>query len=124
MVKVSIYSLQNYLTNKYSNLGDFGLVQVINVNEICGRNIVTRDDGQVIRNLIDSYWNQSDKIKLDFGNILVASVSFLDEAIGKLALTYSRQELASKIEFLNIQEFDRALVNDILIKRYHEKEMV
>lgn len=122
-MKVSIYSLQNYPTNKYSDLGDGGLAQLINVNETCGKNKVTRGDGEVIRNLIIAYWDQSAKIRLDFGNILVASVSFLDEAIGKLAMTYTRQELASKIGFLNIQEFDRALVNDILLKRYRAKEM-
>ena len=94
---------------------------LIEIKDICGKNVVTRDDGKKVRDLILNHWDDSDRIKIDFGNVLVASVSFFDEIFGKLAFEHSRNELASKLEFLNIQDFDRALLNDILISRLRQK---
>ena len=95
----------------------------IDIKEFCGKNIVTRDDGKKVRDLIVDNWNNVDKIKIDFGNVLVASVSFFDEIFGPLALKYSRSELIDKIIMENIQEYDRALLNDILRSRFRQKEL-
>ena len=54
-------------------------------------------------------------------NLQVASVSFMDEAFGHLALEYSEQELRSKLAFKNMSEFDRALLNDIIASRIRER---
>jgi hypothetical protein len=95
----------------------------INIKDVCGRNIVTRDDGKKVHDLIIAQWKESDKIKIDFGNVLIASVSFIDEIFGKLAFEFDRQEVGSKLQMLNIQDFDRALLNDILASRYKQKEL-
>jgi hypothetical protein len=95
----------------------------ININSICGKNIVTRDDGKKVHDLIIQQWNESTRIKIDFGNVLIASVSFMDEIFGKLAFEYDRQEVVSKLQMENIQDFDRALLNDILVSRYKQKEL-
>lgn len=60
---------------------------------------------------------------MDFGNVLVASVSFLDEIFGKPATEYSPMELTTKINLTNIQGFDRALVNDIIRSRLQQTEV-
>ncbi len=85
--------------------------------------MVTRDDGKKVRDMIESQWSDSDKIKIDFGNVLVASVSFIDEIFGQLALKYSRSEVTDKIVIENMQDFDRALLNDIMRSRFQEKEL-
>lgn len=95
----------------------------ININDTCGKNVVTREDGRKVHDLILSHWNNVDKIQIDFGNILVASVSFFDEIFGKLAYEYSRTELTSKLHPVNIQEFDRAMLNDIMVSRFRQKEL-
>ena len=95
----------------------------INIIEFCGRNVVTREDGKKVHDLLISQWNQADKIKFDFGNVLVASVSFIDEIFGKLAFEYPRHEITNKLQFTNIQDFDRALLNDILRSRFRQKQL-
>jgi hypothetical protein len=95
----------------------------IDIKQFCGKNIVTRDDGKIVRDLIEDHWNKVNKIEIDFGNVLVASVSFFDEIFGKLATKYSRSELTDKIIMENIQDYDRALLNDILRSRFRQKEL-
>lgn len=95
----------------------------INIIGVCGKNIVTRDDGKIVHDLIMSKWNEVDKIIVDFGNVLIASVSFFDEIFGHLAFQYSKVDIATKIQLRNIQNFDKALLNDILISRFKQKEL-
>lgn len=95
----------------------------ININLFCEKNVVTRDDGKKVHDFITSKWSESDKIGIDFGNVLIASVSFFDEIFGKLAFEYSRSELTNKLQLVNMQEYDRALLNDILRSRFRQKEL-
>lgn len=95
----------------------------INIKETCGKNIVSRGDGKKVYDLLMQKWNDADKITVDFGNVLIASVSFIDEIFGTLAFTYSRDELTKRIRVRNIQEFDRALLKDILSSRFRQKEL-
>jgi len=94
----------------------------ISVKKECGKNTVTRDDGKQVQKLVLTAWKEQGKIVIDFSNILVASVSFFDEAFGKLAFKYSKVKLQEKLSFKNIDDYDRALLNDILISRYRQKE--
>jgi hypothetical protein len=96
---------------------------ILNINDACGRNIVTRNDGKKVYDIIINEWNKNDTIRIDFGNVLIASVSFIDEIFGKLAFKFARQEFQSKIQIVNIQDFDKALVNDILVSRFRQKEL-
>ena len=96
---------------------------VLNIIDTCGKNIVTRENGKQVHDLIRSKWDESEKIKIDFGNVLIASVSFIDEIFGKLAFEFSREEIQSKLQMLNIQDFDRALLNDILVSRFRQKDL-
>lgn len=95
----------------------------INLKKICKKRTVTRKDGEQIKKLISKSWDREKKIVIDFNNISIASVSFLDEAFGKLAFDHPKEILREKLSFANIEEYDRALLNDILISRYHQKEL-
>jgi len=95
----------------------------IDIKDFCGKNIVTRDDGEKVRFSIEKKWDNVDKIKIDFGNILVASVSFFDEIFGQLTLNHSRNEFTNKVVVENIQDYDRDLLNDILRSRYRQKKL-
>jgi hypothetical protein len=96
---------------------------IVNLKEICGKQTITREEGKKINELIVQSWNKEDKIVIEFSNILIASVSFLDEAFGKLAFDYEKEVLVQKLSFNNIEEYDRVLLNDILLSRYHQKQV-
>jgi hypothetical protein len=94
----------------------------INIKDKCGKNIVTREDGKIIHEIIVREWNKVEKIKIDFGNVLIASVSFIDEIFGKLVFDFNRKEVISKLQVINIQNYDRALLNDIFNSRSKQKD--
>lgn len=95
----------------------------ISIKGVCGKNTVTRPDGRIVNQLIRDAWSQSDRIEIDFGNLVIASVSFIDEAIGLLSSDFSKDELTSKLSLVNISAEDKALLNDILHSRYRQKSL-
>jgi FMN phosphatase YigB (HAD superfamily) len=95
----------------------------INLKAERGTQVVSRGDGLVIAEKLLKAMEKEDKVIIDFDNILIASVSFLDEAFCKLAFKYPKEKLIQKLAFENIEEYDKALINDILISRYHQKEL-
>ena len=95
----------------------------IDLQNTCGKKTITRDDGKKIGKMILNAWEKKERVIIDFNNILIASVSFVDEAFGKLAFKYSKKFLQEKLSFENMDKYDRALLNDILISRYHQKEL-
>ena len=98
-----------------------GVVTKLNVKDICGTNTVTRADGKKIHQFLLDHWEIANIIEVDFGNLVIASVSFLDEAIGQLALRFNRNELTSKLKLRRISSRDKRLLNDIFISRYRQK---
>jgi len=68
-------------------------------------------------------WGKSDRITINFANLLIASVSFMDEAFGHLALEFPQDELKRKLAFMDMKEYDRALLNDILLSRIRERNL-
>jgi hypothetical protein len=97
-----------------------GIVTKLKIKDICGKNTVTRADGRKIHRFLLSHWDKAQTIEVDFGNLVIASVSFLDEAIGQLALRYKRKELVSKLKLRRISSRDKRLLNDIFISRYRQ----
>jgi len=95
----------------------------INIAKICKKKTITRDDGEKINKILNEKWNNEATFNINFNNILVASVSFMDEAFGKLALRYNKEDLQKKLKFQNILEYDRALLNDILSSRFRQKSL-
>ena len=95
----------------------------INIEQICQANKVTREHGKVIHDIIMQNWDSFDRIVVDFDNILIASVSFFDEAFGALSVRYSTDEIARKLKLMNIREFDRNLANSIYTSRLRQKKL-
>ena len=100
----------------YSN----GDTTELRIKDICGKNTVTRSDGKKIHRFLLEHWKKTQTIEVDFGNLTIASVSFLDEAIGQLALKFNRRELISKLKLRRISLRDKRLLNDIFISRYRQ----
>ena len=95
----------------------------LNVEPIVGKNPVSREDGKVLYDKIKKLWEDSDQITVDFDNLIVASVSFMDEAFGHLALEHPREELKTKLRFVGMNEYDRALLNDIILSRVRQRNV-
>ncbi|MGO9371178.1 MAG: STAS-like domain-containing protein [Syntrophobacteraceae bacterium] len=93
----------------------------LDIRQICGKNTVTRDDGKVIFKLLIENWEENPKIEIDLDNLLVASVSFIDEAFGKLALQFCKEDMQNKLVFENMVTYDRKLLNDILMSRFRQQ---
>lgn len=96
----------------------------INLKEKCGKRTISREDGRVVADLISGGLKIHDNITIDFDNIMIASVSFFDEAFGKLAFQYPKEALKKKLVFEKIDKYDRALLNDILLSRYRQQENI
>lgn len=97
-----------------------GIVTKLKIREICGSNTVTRADGKKIHEFLLSHWDKAQVIEVDFGHLVIASVSFLDEAVGQLALCFKRSELVAKLRLLHISSRDKRLLNDIFLSRYRQ----
>ncbi len=87
---------------------------LINVLEHC-LPMVTREDGEKLRNKIDAAWLLGVMPVLDFGNDRVASIGFLDEGIAVLAK--GGDNPLDKIEIVNMTGADLKLLKDLVSKR-------
>ena len=94
----------------------------INLKEKCGKRTISRQDGHFVADLISDGLKKHESITIDFDNIMIASVSFFDEASGKLTFQYPKEALKKKLVFEKIDKYDRALLNDILLSRYRQQE--
>jgi hypothetical protein len=95
----------------------------IDIKEITKKRTVTREDGEKIQIILNEAWDKEEQFIIDFDNVLVASVSFLDEAFGQLALCHTKETLQKKLKFENIVDYDKALLNDILYSRFRQREL-
>lgn len=57
---------------------------------------ITRDAGEKLRIIIEEAFAKGEKIELDFAGLTIASTSFFDEGIAKLALSGWDQEKFKK----------------------------
>lgn len=87
-----------------------------------GGNIVTREHGRQLRELILTGLKGAEKVTIDFGGVQITSVSFFDEALGQIALKHPEVKLDAVVILDRIDPFDRQLVDDILASRRREAE--
>jgi STAS-like domain of unknown function (DUF4325) len=83
--------------------------------------LITRKGGATVRNAIEEAWNRADTIVVDFGNKRIASISFMDEAFGKLVRNHDREELLAKFRPIRIRPFDKVLLNDVVSLRLKQR---
>jgi hypothetical protein len=96
----------------------------INIRKIAGTDTVSREHGRKIRKIIERLLKIKDKITIDFSHLPIASPSFIDEAFAKLMLKYPLDEIRVKLFFVNMTEFDRALLNDLVRARIRERTLL
>lgn len=96
----------------------------IDIRKIAGTDTVSREHGRKIRKIIEQLLKIKDKITIDFSNLSIASPSFIDEAFAKLMLKYPVDEIRAKLSFVNMTEFDRALLNDLVRARIRERTLL
>lgn len=94
----------------------------LNVVESCGTNRVSREHGRALRTKIEELWSADSPLVIDFGNVRIASVSFLDEGIAVLAQSHSLDEIRRRLRVVNINPGDRRLLNELLLARAREHE--
>jgi hypothetical protein len=94
-----------------------GIEITIHLRDFLKCKVSTRQDGTPLREYLSARWDEVDKFVIDFGNLSIASVSFMDEAFGMLAESYGRRELKKKLEIRNIDEQDESLLNGIVRSR-------
>ncbi len=83
-----------------------------------GENVVTREHGKRLRQLVEQHL-ASPPVVIDFEGLQITSVSFFDEAFGQLARQCG-ESLLGAIRLERIHPFDLALVRDIVHSRAEE----
>lgn len=96
----------------------------IDIIKMAGTDTVSREHGRKIRKMIEPILKTEHNIRVDFSNLSIASPSFIDEAFAKLLLTYSLDDVRDKLSFVNMTEFDRALLNDLVAARLRERNLL
>jgi len=94
----------------------------INIKDHYGKASITREHGARLRSFLDSNWKKTDVFQIDFAGIKIASVSFFDEAFGKLASTVSLEELKGKFKMQSIDDFDLQILNNVIKSRYEREK--
>ncbi len=94
---------------------------ILDVSQLCGDDIISRDAGKKIRELILSAWDEA-SIELHFNGRTVGSVSFFDEAIGLLVKKGGKSigAMKNKLKFPDLKPEDRALLNYVVLTRVKE----
>lgn len=54
----------------------------------------------------------------------MASPSFIDGAFAKLLLKYSLSEVKERLTFINMTDFDRGLLNELVRLRLRDRQML
>lgn len=83
----------------------------INIREEFKEDYTTRIAGERLRNMI---LNSKEKIILNFSEIKIASASFFDEGIAKLALEgWTTQKLRELVAFEHLYSMDQKLLEQV-----------
>lgn len=96
----------------------------LDIKKVAGTDTVSREHGRKIRKILEHLLKIKEKITIDFSNLSIASPSFIDEAFAKLMLKYPLDEIRTKLSFVNMTEFDRALLNDLVRARIRERTLL
>src|SRR4051812_21851677 len=94
----------------------------ITLTEVCGPSRIYRSDGLKLREAIERRWSDAEPLEIDFENVTVASISFLDEAIAVLALGQPVDVLKRRLKLVNLRDPDRRLLNAQIVSRARQRE--
>ncbi|MCB0413151.1 MAG: DUF4325 domain-containing protein [Bdellovibrionales bacterium] len=96
----------------------------LNVRDICGQDIISRDAGLKFRKVLLSNWKNK-SIEIELGDQVIGSASFFDEAIALLIKREKKsiQEITKKLKFVDITNEDKKILNYVLMARISENEI-
>lgn len=96
--------------------------KIIDLETFSEGDLSSREEGRDVLVHILKWWKRADRITLDFKYIQVASISFIDEVFGTLALLFSNEELREKLTLENIDPIDKRMINAAIASRRKEME--
>jgi hypothetical protein len=97
---------------------------VIDVAKMCGEDLISRDAGRKVREMMLASWHEAE-IELRFSGHTVGSVSFFDEAVGLLLKRDKKtiEEVRRKLKFPDLLPPDRMLLNHVVEVRIQEQRV-
>lgn len=83
----------------------------INIKTEFATDYITREAGERLRHMIEQALQNHEQLELDFFGITIASTSFFDEGIAKLALNkWSYEQFIEKISLKNLHPRDEQVL--------------
>jgi len=94
------------------------------IGEYCSQrqNGVKRKGGEAVREIISANWEKEQRIEISFEGVKLTTPSFIDEAFGKLALTYQLEQLKDKLIFLHADTSIKEKINKTIELRLKQRE--
>jgi len=89
----------------------------LRLTDVCPNSRVFRADGERLRLAIEDSWARDGVCEVDFENIRIASLSFLDEGIAVLTKRMPVDELRSRLHIVNMTDPDRRLLDEQIAAR-------
>ena len=86
-----------------------------------GKRLATREEGRIVHEVIwDLISNNSERIIIDFEDVVLVTNSFADEFIGKLVLELGVEVLKKKTTFKNVDKFVSIILSKAINNRIKE----
>ncbi len=97
--------------NNYTTMKHLMIKDIIN-SELA----VSTENGEKVFEIVNSYLQKKEKVKLDFAGITIMITAFLNAAIGKLygKKEYTPEFLNEYIKLENVEAEDRSLFRDVI----------
>lgn len=89
-------------------------MSTIKVKDIVGSNAISMNSGQKVKDEITRLWEKVDKLTIDFKGVDVFASPFFNASVGALLKNKSIGQLQSKLEFTNISDHGRRLLNLVI----------
>lgn len=79
---------------------------------------ISRAAGERLRTLILAATKDGSRVEIDFGGVVIASTSFLDEGFAKLAeMGWERETLQARIVFKRLHPRDATVLEELFAQR-------
>ncbi len=93
-------------------------MKTIRIAEEFKEDHISRIAGERLREMILSIWSsinrRDEKVELDFGGLIIASTSFFDEGIAKLALNeWTLEDFQKRITITNLNKRDYGVLKQV-----------
>ncbi len=111
--------------NKATQFCSTTQMPIIRIKEECA-STRSRSEGESLKNKIInfSHYHEGKKVVLDFTDVSLISSSFADEAIGKIYAEFGFIDASQRLEFRNINDTIKQLIDRAILLRLQKKTTV